>query len=200
MSDALLAAVAELGSDDPAVRQRALEAAGNLLAAEHDRIYAVCRRFVSDPERARDLAQDTVVVAWSKLPTYNGSASLRTWVYGIARNLCFNANRKRGELLHEDGVVDPADGNVSVLTRLRKHERAEVMRRATATLEPVEQEAIHLRYVEQLSQDAITQLLDLPGTGARGLLQRCRRKLTRQLREQLDQLGHGPSLFADSVT
>ena len=200
MNEAVLAVVRNLQSPDVSTRARAVEDAGQLLAAEHDRLYAVCLRMVGNPERACELAQDTVALAWSKLPAYDGSASLGTWMYGMARNLCWNANRKRGELLHEDGVVDPADGTLPVLAKLRTKERAQLVRRATATLEPVEQEAIYLRYVENLSQDAITHLLELPGTGARGLLQRCRRKLAREMNRQLEALGHGTSFVEDSYS
>ena len=58
-----------------------------------------------------------------------------------------------------------------------------------------EQEAVYLRYVEGMPQDAITEMLGLEGSGARGLLQRCRRKLGRELRDQLEQMGHGTSFI-----
>ena len=74
---------------------------------------------------------------------------------------------------------------------MRRSEREALFRRiSAATLEPVEQEVVYLRYVEQLPQDTITTLLDLKGaSGARGLLQRCRRKLTRALRQETGEDG-----------
>jgi RNA polymerase sigma factor (sigma-70 family) len=81
-----------------------------------------------------------------------------------------------------------------VLSRLRERERRELLRvAAAAVLDPREQEAVQLRYVDGLSQDSITALLGLEGSGARGLLQRCRRKLGQELRRRLDAMGHGPS-------
>ena len=74
------------------------------------------------------------------------------------------------------------------------------MRRATATLSPLEQEAVHLRYVEGLPQDRITEILGITqASGARGVLQTCRRALTRELRSALAELGHGTSFFRESL-
>ena len=88
-----------------------------------------------------------------------------------------------------------------MLRSLRAGERAEVIRAAAvAVLDEVEQEAVYLRYAEGMGQEQITEILGLTNaTGARGVLQRCRRKLTRELRRRLAELGHGPSFFTDSV-
>ena len=56
----------------------------------------------------------------------------------------------------------------------------------------------YLRYVEGLSQEEITVILRLESaTGGRGLLQRCRRKLERELREELARIGHRSTFFDD---
>ncbi|HJN73025.1 MAG TPA: sigma-70 family RNA polymerase sigma factor [Myxococcota bacterium] len=87
------AALVELLSD-PSDAERVADEVDALFAGQQDRVYAICLRFVGDPERARDLAQDTMLVAWSKLDAFEGRAAFSTWLYSIARNLCFNAMRK----------------------------------------------------------------------------------------------------------
>jgi len=171
-----------------------------LFTAHQDRTYAICLRFVRDPQRARELAQETLLTAWSKLPTFRGESSFGTWLYGIARGLCFNAVRRKQDLLSADGVVETTSPEQGALQKLRRHEREELLRAAAAAvLDPQEQEAVHLRYVENLPQDRITDLLRLDAAaGARGLLQRCRRKLQRELRQRLAQLGHGTSFVWES--
>ena len=100
-------------------------------------------------------------------------------------------------MLVDDGVLDAEDPASSVMASLRRHEREELMRAASvAVLTEQEQEAVHLRYVEGMSQQRITEVLRLDAkTGARGLLQRCRRKLERELRRRLELMGHGSSFI-----
>ena len=168
----------------------------HLFAKHQDRIYHLCLKMTGNPELARELTQDTLLTAYRKLPEFRGSSQFGTWIYGIARNLCLNAIRKRGELLAEDGVLEAEDDALDVLGELRRTERAELLRQAAmAVLDEQEQEAVHLRYVEGLPQAQISEILNLSGSGARGLLQRCRRKLGKELRSRLAQMGHGTSFI-----
>jgi len=172
-----------------------------LFAAYQDRVYGACFYFMRDPDRAGDMAQETLLIAWRKLPTFRGESSFHTWLCGIARGQCFNAIRRKKDLLSGDGVVEPASEEATVLARLRRQERENLIRAASmAVLDAGEQEAVHLRYVEQVSQDRITDLLDLTeASGARGVLQRCRRKLQRELRRRLQEMGHGTSFIREST-
>jgi len=178
-----------------------LQADLSQLFAEHtSRVYAVCYRYVGQPERAAELAQDTLLTAWRDLARFRGESTLWTWLYGIARHHCLNAIRRRKDLLTDDGVIEAGSEEASVLAKLRRSEREELLRQAAAaSLDEQEQEAIYLRYVERLPQDEITRLLELDSSsGARGLLQRCRRKLARELRRRLAAVGHGTSFIRDS--
>lgn len=168
-----------------------------LFAAHQDYVYTVARRLMRHPQRVPELAQEALVRAFERLHTYEGRARFRSWLYGITRNLAWNAQTKRKEALTEDGLLDPSDAGTSMLTSLRRHEREELLRAAAAAvLDPLEQEAVHLRYVEGLGQAAISDVLGLESaSGARGLLQRCRRKLGRELRRRLEELGQGSSLL-----
>lgn len=171
-----------------------------LFTAHQHVVFAACLRAVGDRDRAVELAQDSLLRAWQKLPGFRGDASFRTWLVAIARYECINAVRKRHELLTEDGVLDATDPAASALGALRRAERDELLRAsAEAVLDPVEHEVIHLRYVEHVPLEQITALLALPeASGARGVLQRCKRKLGRELQRRLAELGHGSSFLRES--
>ena len=53
-----------------------------------------CASFV-DPDSADDLAQETFVQAHRALPRYDGRATVRTWLLGIARHVCLTEIRSR---------------------------------------------------------------------------------------------------------
>lgn len=193
-----------------AERERALREAGaarspshhadleRLFAAHRDRIRALCLRMTGDPARADELVQESLLVAYSRLPEFHGGARFGTWIYGIARNLCLNAIRKKTDFLSEDGVIEAADPSGGVWKGLRREERAALLRDAAATLAPDEQDAAHLRYVEGLGLERIDAILGLTGSGARAVLQRARRKLRAEVLTRLEEAGHGRS-FLDST-
>jgi RNA polymerase sigma-70 factor, ECF subfamily len=172
-----------------------------LFGAHWDHIYFVCLRFMGDEERAGDLAQDTMLRAFDRLHQYHNQGSFRSWLYCIARSLCFKALKRRTEPLLDDGVVERSSPEASALKAMHRHQREELVRDAIgAVLTPDEQEVFYLRYVEHVPQSRITALLELdPQGGARVILQRCRRKLQRELRRRLAELGHGSSYVRDTV-
>lgn len=182
--------------------ERAAQTWSPSVAEELDRLFdahrsgveRVCRRMTGNAARAEELTQEALLTAWRRLPELQDPSRFGPWVYGIARNLCLNAVRKRSEVLVEDGVVEGED-HTSTLKLLQKQEREQLLRDAAANLDAQEQEAVHMRYVLGLPLERIDALLGLTGSGARGLLQRCKRKLKRDLRARLGEMGHGSSLF-----
>jgi RNA polymerase sigma-70 factor (ECF subfamily) len=180
---------------------RAADDVEALFAANIDFIYAVCLRHMGDPERARELAQETLLVAWRRLPGFEGRSTFRTWLYAIARNLCWRALRKKRDALVDDHVLDAVGAqSASVVRLLRREERGELVRAAVATLDPAEQQALWLRYGEDLPVPVVTELLDVPGkSGARALLQRSRRKLALAIERCLDERAVGTSFLRSSL-
>ena len=192
------AILARLEGADPADVLAALAELDALFAAQRPKLLRACRKMVRDRERADELAQEAMTIAYGKLSDFRAGESFGGWLYGIARNLAWRHHQKKKDLLFSDGVMDAADLGSGVVTLMQRDEREALMRRATQALEPLERKAILLRYVEGLSQDEITERLGLESrSGARGLLQRCRRKLSRTLRQQLVEMGHGTSFIRD---
>jgi RNA polymerase sigma-70 factor (TIGR02960 family) len=60
-----------------------------------------CYRIVGSVQDAEDLVQETLVAAWRALESFQGRASLRSWLYRIATNRCLNHVRDRGRRLPE---------------------------------------------------------------------------------------------------
>lgn len=186
---------------DPAERTALVAEIDALFTAHHDHVYAVCLRYAGTPEHAMDLAQETLLTAYQKLATFRGDAKFSTWLVRIARYKCLNALRKHGETLTEDGVIEVEDPDGSALVHLRRMEREDLLHAAAeAVLNGVEQEVVYLRYTEQLPLDRIDHLVAIDmASGARGVLQRCKRKLGREIRRRLAELGHGSSFVRGTL-
>ncbi|MCF7552275.1 RNA polymerase subunit sigma-70 [Pseudonocardia sp. WMMC193] len=54
-----------------------------------------CYRMLANYEDAQDLTQETFLRAWNKRETFDGRATLRTWLYRIATNACLDFLDKR---------------------------------------------------------------------------------------------------------
>jgi RNA polymerase sigma-70 factor (TIGR02960 family) len=57
-----------------------------------------CYRMLGAYQDAEDVLQDTMLAAWQGLQTFEGRASIRTWLYRIATNRCLNALRSAHRL------------------------------------------------------------------------------------------------------
>lgn len=155
-------------------------AADQLLRPYQRRVYLWCYRYVSNHERALDLAQDVFVRALRGLKSFEGRSDFSLWLFAIARNRCLSAIR-RPEPIADVDLDDLLIGDESS-TPDRAFEDREAEERVLAlirrTLDPLEQKAVWMRCMERMSVDAITEILAVEEkSGARGVLQRARRKL-----------------------
>jgi len=58
-------------------------------------LLAHCYRMLASYEDAQDLTQETFLRAWARRESFQGRASLRTWLYRIATNACLDFLDKR---------------------------------------------------------------------------------------------------------
>ena len=162
--------------DSPLARS----AASRLLERHQQRVYLWCRRYVPDHERALDLAQEVLLSAYRAMAGFEGRSKFSSWLFAITRNRCLNAVRSKG--LWVDDAADPDDtaGELPVPEAALELEQDEQRLRDVLArhLDAAEHEALWLSCCERMSVDEITRVMKLDNaTGARGLLQRARRRL-----------------------
>jgi RNA polymerase sigma-70 factor (TIGR02960 family) len=80
-----------------------------LLTERHRRELQVhCYRMLANYEDAQDLTQETFLRAWNKRESFQGTASLRTWLYRIATNACLDFLARRNDRTPvPSGLPDP---------------------------------------------------------------------------------------------
>ncbi len=70
------------------------QAFNEIVARYQDRIYSYVARMVGGRETAEDLAQETFVRAFAGLRSFQSRATLSTWLYRVATNLCIDHLRR----------------------------------------------------------------------------------------------------------
>ena len=159
--------------------QMGKEAASQLFGRYREHVFRWCLSRVRDPDLALDLSQDVLLNAYRKLDTFDGRARFSTWIFAIARNRCLNALR-RPPLLDEgdelDGLLDPRVGHDLELEQREDEKR--ILDLIRKYLPPLDQKVLWLRCFEKVPVDVITRMLEITeASGARGVLQRARRRL-----------------------
>lgn len=126
-------------------------------------VFRALRRLgVRDADTA-DGCQEVFVVVHRRLPDFDGTSSVRTWIYGIALRVAAQyrkrAYRRREELAEdvpETAVLPEQDGNVG---------HAELLARLEATLDKLDDDkrAVFILYeLEELTMSEVAEIIGCP--------------------------------------
>jgi RNA polymerase sigma-70 factor (ECF subfamily) len=140
-----------------------------------DRLYSYILRMVGNATDAEDLVQETFLRAYQGLPNFDGRASLGTWLYRIATNLCIDHQRRRARRAptvsysahdDEDGEATEWDfpdlQTPNPLDAALNRELEAVVEEAIGKLSPKLKTVLLLYDVEELSYEEIARVLGIP--------------------------------------
>ncbi|MCC6621696.1 MAG: RNA polymerase sigma factor [Deltaproteobacteria bacterium] len=121
-------------------------------------LVAFCARHVEDIADAEDVAQQACVTFWQSLPRFEGRSTLRSFLFGIALNLCRRAVRAgvreaRRLERHEDDIREEIHPEAlpAVDAARERRERIAALERTLAKMAAHEAWLLRARLVEELS-------------------------------------------------
>lgn len=149
------------------------ESAFEELVSRHEReLYHLAHRLLGDHEEALDATQEVFLRVFRGLPSFRGQATLRTWIWGIALNVCRTRlgsaqrrlQRNRTSLLTLDGegdecplpLPDPSPGPEQFAYG---RELRNALERALAALSAEHREVVVLRDVQGLEYEEMAAVL-----------------------------------------
>ncbi len=154
-------------------------------------------RMLQDATEAEDIAQNVFVQAFRSAHRYEASARFTTWLFTIARNLCFNELRRRSRHPVESMDVSPAEAGERVVQQYEdrssasppdtllhgelKHKLGE----ALAQLPESQRMAVLLCQQDELSYEEIAKVLGCSLSATKSLIHRGRETLKQRLKPYL---------------
>lgn len=120
-------------------------------------IYRFARLTLGDPERARDVVQETFLRAFRSWDKYRKDSSSKTWLMSIARNYVFDLLRKNrterqflSNHIHTDRIPDQSE---SVETMI-------LLEGALSQIKDTYRQVFVLRHVHELSVQETARILN----------------------------------------
>lgn len=156
------------------------------LAEHRDAVVGFIRRTVGTHDLAEDLTQDVFLRAERKKATYRGHASIRTWLFAIALNVCrdhFRAKARQSRHLSSLASTKCVPSGEDIQHKVLEAEMAACINQYLFQLSKPQREVVALHDIGELNHQEIGKYLEISEANSRVLLHRGRRALRAILEE-----------------
>lgn len=150
-----------------------------LLDRHQGAVYQLAYRFLGDPNEAEDIAQETFLRLYRAADRYQPRASLRTYLFRIAKNLCIDfLRKKRPEPMEHIPETMDLD---SPQDQLERAQSIQIILNSIEALPEHQRMAILLRHNSGLRYQEIADVMEVTVSAVESLLVRARKTLRQRL-------------------
>ncbi|WP_448700710.1 RNA polymerase sigma factor [Mucilaginibacter sp. AW1-3] len=141
-----------------------------------NKVFRICMGYVNDHAWATDIAQDTFVTIWKKLPTFRNEAAIGTWIYRIAANNCLRQ-------IERDNRMPKSEMPAEIEDQIRPDIKAQTkfLYQCIAELPETDRIVISLE-LEDIKQAEIAKITGLSESNVRVKIFRIKEKLTQKFK------------------
>ena len=157
-----------------------------------DKVFQLAFRMLGNRHEAEDIAQEAFIRAYINIESFNINLKFSTWLYRIATNLCIDRIRKKKPDYFLDAEVAGTEGltmysQIPSKTALPEDdveslELQDLIQREISKLPEKYRSVIVLKYIEELSLNEISSILEMPLGTVKTRIHRGREALRKQLR------------------
>ena len=165
-----------------------------LLVERHkDRAFSLALRLSGSREDAEEIVQDAFLRAYRSLNLFRGEARFGTWLYRIVYNLSISRiSRTKAWLeyrdMSDDHTAHAGERDVeqpSIVDIVEESELHAAVMREIATLPPLFRSAVTLFYVDDLTYEEVSDIMEIPLGTVKTYLFRGRNLLRKRVDERL---------------
>jgi RNA polymerase sigma-70 factor (ECF subfamily) len=136
------------------------KAFGILLDRYSEPVYWQIRRLTRNHELTNDILQNVWIKVWKNIDSFNGDASLFTWIYRIARNESINTlkSEKRHNSIELDPLIVERLPGQSTLEKHSPEQIVDLLQNAIDGLPDKQALVFQLKYFDELKYSEIAEL------------------------------------------
>ncbi|GBK66047.1 ECF RNA polymerase sigma factor SigW [Paenibacillus macerans] len=160
-----------------------------------DKLFHLGYRMLSNRHEAEDVVQETFLRVHKNWSRYDDKQKFSTWIYRIATNLCIDRLRKRKPSYYLDAEMNDQEGmdgytlipgdDKTPETEYLLSETQRTIHQAIAGLPAKYKSVIILRYLQEMSLQEISEVLDMPVTTVKTRVHRGREFLRKKLEHKV---------------
>lgn len=117
-------------------------------------------RLLNNRQSAEDILVEVFTVVWNKAVNFKGKSRVKTWIFGIARNLAFNEMRKKKPLNYD--FIDDTLKDEDSRKQVTRFEDRDQVQKAILKLSEKHREILDLVFFQEFKYALIAELLDIP--------------------------------------
>ncbi|MBB6451369.1 RNA polymerase sigma-70 factor (ECF subfamily) [Geomicrobium halophilum] len=175
------------------VQEGDTDAFSEIVNAFKDRVYQISYRMLGNSQEAQDIAQEAFLRAYTNLSSYDPNRKFSTWLFRITTNLSIDKLRKRKPNYSLDAEVEGTEGldgysqlaaqDVLPDEQVVMLEWQASIQKEISALPPKYRAAIILKYMEDLSLQEMSEILNLPVATVKTHVHRGREALRKRLKK-----------------
>ncbi len=164
------------------VQQGDGDAFGELITRYEQKLRRYGSRFLGRTDDITDIVQDVFIKAYTNLQNFDTRGRFSPWIYRIAHNAFVNEIRRQSRFrgffdLDTETFLPTLIAPESSLDTILKKEDATLIEFNLSRLKPKDREIISLAYFEELSYEAMSDILHIPISAVGVRLHRAKAKL-----------------------
>ncbi|MBI4483482.1 MAG: sigma-70 family RNA polymerase sigma factor [Acidobacteria bacterium] len=172
------------------------EAFAQILRRYRRPVYNFILRFLQEPGRAEEIAQDVFLKVFQARRSYQPRAKLQTWIFKIATNASLKEIQRRKQSWGLEVPLGPrdegeaplevaVDAHLDLLERLERAEIEVLLKNAMARLPVKERQAILLRKYQGMSYREIAATMSCSEGSVKTYIHRAKHRLQKYLRPKV---------------
>ena len=121
-------------------------------------VYFFLYRMLQDESEAEDLQVEVFAQVWKGAGNFQGRSRVKTWIFGIARNLALNALRKTRHHVNIDDCHHLSDGHLPDPDTADRHR---FLLEAMNTISAKHREVLDLVFYQQMNYAEVAEVLEI---------------------------------------